>query len=84
MNEQTRRVSRDAEVLGGTAVFTGTRVPVQTLFDYLAGGQPLDEFLDDLLSAPSNRLVDLQSLMGEAQAKLASANSGDIIRITRR
>jgi uncharacterized protein (DUF433 family) len=35
------------EYLGGEPVFTGTRVPVQTLFDYLEGGDPLDEFLDD-------------------------------------
>jgi uncharacterized protein (DUF433 family) len=33
--------------LGGTAVFAGTRVPVQALFDYLEAGDPLDEFLED-------------------------------------
>lgn len=38
---------RDPEVLGGTAVFRGTRVPFQALLDYLEGGQTLDEFLDD-------------------------------------
>lgn len=37
----------DPEVLGGTPVFAGTRVPVQALLDYLKGGHPLDEFLDD-------------------------------------
>jgi len=37
----------DPEVLGGTAVFRGTRVPFQTLLDYLEGGQTLQEFLDD-------------------------------------
>jgi uncharacterized protein (DUF433 family) len=35
----------DPEVLGGTPVFLGTRVPVQALFDYLEGGETLDEFL---------------------------------------
>jgi uncharacterized protein (DUF433 family) len=35
------------EYLGGEPVFTGTRVPVQALFDYIEGGDPLDEFLDD-------------------------------------
>jgi uncharacterized protein (DUF433 family) len=35
----------DPEILGGTPVFVGTRVPVQTLFDYLEGGETLDEFL---------------------------------------
>ncbi len=35
----------DPDVLSGTPVFVGTRVPVQSLFDYLAGGETLDEFL---------------------------------------
>jgi uncharacterized protein (DUF433 family) len=43
-------ITRDTDVLGGTPVFTGTRVPIQTLFDYLAAGQPLDDFLDDFPS----------------------------------
>lgn len=40
-------IVRDREILGGTPVFAGMRVPVQTLFDYLGAGDPLDEFLDD-------------------------------------
>lgn len=40
-------VVSDPEVLGGTPVFRGTRVPFQTLLDYLEGGQNLLEFLDD-------------------------------------
>jgi uncharacterized protein (DUF433 family) len=38
-------VSRDPGVLGGTAVFSGTRVPVQTLLDYLEAGESIDDFL---------------------------------------
>lgn len=38
-------VHSDPDILGGTPVFVGTRVPVQTLFDYLEGGETLDEFL---------------------------------------
>ena len=37
----------DPEILGGTVVFKGTRVPMQNLIDYLEGGYTLDEFLDD-------------------------------------
>ena len=37
---------RDPEILGGTPVFRGTRVPIQNLFDYLAAGDSLDQFLD--------------------------------------
>jgi uncharacterized protein (DUF433 family) len=40
-------ISRSPEILSGTPVFTGTRVPVQSLLDYLAGGHPLEEFLED-------------------------------------
>jgi uncharacterized protein (DUF433 family) len=42
-----RVIHCDPEILGGTPVFVGTRVPVQALFDYLEGHHPLDEFLDD-------------------------------------
>jgi uncharacterized protein (DUF433 family) len=40
-------ITRDPEVLGGTPVFRGTRVPFQALLDCLEGGQTLDDFLDD-------------------------------------
>ena len=40
-------IVRDPNILGGTPVFNGTRVPFQTLLDYLEGGQTLDEFLED-------------------------------------
>ena len=46
MNERNL-IERTNDVLGGTPVFGGTRVPVQTLVDYLEGGDSLDEFLDD-------------------------------------
>jgi uncharacterized protein (DUF433 family) len=44
---QHKLITSDREILGGIPVFTGTRVPVKTLFDYLEQGHPLDEFLDD-------------------------------------
>ena len=40
-------IARDPDMLGGTPVFRGTRVPLQALLDYLEGGQTLTEFLDD-------------------------------------
>lgn len=40
-------ITKDPDLLGGTPVFGGTRVPFQALLDYLEGGQTLDEFLDD-------------------------------------
>ena len=39
-------ISRDPEIMHGTPVFRGTRVPVQTLFEYLEGGETLEDFLE--------------------------------------
>jgi uncharacterized protein (DUF433 family) len=55
-------ITRDADILGGTPVFTGTRVPVQTLFDYLAAGQPLDAFLDDFPSVNRDQATTVLEL----------------------
>ena len=38
-------IVRDPDILGGSPVFRGTRVPIQALFDYLEGGETLEEFL---------------------------------------
>jgi uncharacterized protein (DUF433 family) len=38
-------IHRDPDILGGSLVFVGTRVPVRSLFDYLEGGESIDEFL---------------------------------------
>jgi uncharacterized protein (DUF433 family) len=45
-----RQVSIDPEIMSGTPVFAGTRVPIQNLFDYIEGGEDLSEFLDDFPS----------------------------------
>ena len=50
-------ICRDPDVLGGTPVFGGTRVPFQALLDYLEGGQTLNEFLDGFPSASREAAV---------------------------
>jgi uncharacterized protein (DUF433 family) len=50
-------VHSDPEILGGTPVFRGTRVPFQTLLDYIEGGDPLDEFLEDFPSVSRAQAV---------------------------
>ena len=45
--KQSSVVHSDPDILGGTPVFIGTRVPVQALIDYIEGGHSLEEFLDD-------------------------------------
>jgi len=47
MTSNDHGIVRDPDILGGTPVFRGTRVPFQTLLDYVEGGDTLDEFLDD-------------------------------------
>ena len=47
------------DVMGGTPVFAGTRVPIQTLLEYLEGGRPLDEFLDDFPTVKREQTVAL-------------------------
>jgi uncharacterized protein (DUF433 family) len=46
MSQETL-IQRSEDILGGTPVFAGTRVPIQTLFAYIEEGDTLDEFLDD-------------------------------------
>jgi len=47
MAPKKRLVHSDPEIMSGTPVFVGTRVPVRALFDYIEGGETLDEFLED-------------------------------------
>jgi len=49
-------VHSDPKIMSGTPVFVGTRVPVQTLLDYLEAGQPLSEFLEDFRPCPKSKL----------------------------
>lgn len=49
----------DPEILGGTPVFVGTRVPVSTLLEYLEAGDPLDEFLEDFPSVGRAQAIAL-------------------------
>jgi len=47
----------DSDILGGTPVFVGTRVPIQSLFDYLEGGETLDEFLRQFPSVKRDQAI---------------------------
>ena len=50
-------VHSDPDIPGGTPVFVGTHVPFQALIDYLEGGHPLDEFLDDFPSVTREQAI---------------------------
>lgn len=67
----TSPVISSPEILGGTPVFRGTRVPVKTLFDYLSAGDSLTEFLDDFPSVSQElamRVLELAEAGIMAQA----------------
>lgn len=57
MTEKARIIHSDPDILGGTPVFVGTRVPVKTLLDFLEGGDRLDEFLDDFPSVTREQAI---------------------------
>ena len=59
-------IQRSDDILGGTPVFAGTRVPIQTLFDYIEEGDSLDEFLDDFPSVSREHAVKVLEEMKEA------------------
>jgi uncharacterized protein (DUF433 family) len=50
-------VSRDPEIMSGALCFTGTRVPVQNLFDYIEGSSSLEQFLEDFPSVSREQAV---------------------------
>ena len=60
----------DPEILGGTVVFKGTRVPLQNLIDYLEGGYSLEEFLGDFPSVTRRQAIEG---LEEARALLTEA-----------
>lgn len=66
MSDRTPPVHVDPGILGGAPVFVGTRVPFQTLIDYLGGGQPLDEFLEDFPSVSREQAVVALKLAAQA------------------
>ncbi len=61
--------------MGGTAVFAGTRVPVQTLLDYVKAGETLDAFLDDFPTVQRNVAIEFLEMAKDAllAAELKSA-----------
>jgi uncharacterized protein (DUF433 family) len=72
MAPPARVVHSDPDILGGTPVFVGTRVPAQALVDYLEGGYPLGEFLDDFPSVSREQAIAALELAREALLRAAA------------
>ena len=70
----TNVTHRDPDILSGSLVFVGTRVPVRSLFDYLEGGESIDEFLHQLPSVKREfaiKVLDAASETVAADANIA-------------
>jgi uncharacterized protein (DUF433 family) len=65
MHDAKRVVHSDPEILGGTPVFVGTRVPVRNLIDFLEAGDSLDDFLTSFPSVSRDQAVAALELAGE-------------------
>ena len=68
------QISIDPEIMSGTPVFAGTRVPVQNLFDYIEGGEDLVEFLDDFPSVSREAAVEV--------LEMAKQNSSLLLQVS--
>lgn len=58
-------IEKTDDILGGTPVFVGTRVPVQTLFDYLGAGDSIDRFLEHFPTVQREQVVSLLNQLGK-------------------
>jgi uncharacterized protein (DUF433 family) len=63
-------VSQSTDILGGTPVFAGTRVPIQTLIDYLEGGESIDDFLKGFPTVTREQVV---AFLEEAKTRVVAA-----------
>jgi uncharacterized protein (DUF433 family) len=57
MAKNSQVITRSPEIMGGTPVFAGTRVPVQTLLDYLKAGESINDFLDGFPTVTREQVI---------------------------
>ena len=70
-------INIDPEILGGTPVFNGTRVPIKNLFDYLEAGHSIDYFLEDFESVKRDqvlRLLEVSQRLLESSSNILHEN----------
>ncbi len=70
-------INIDKEILGGTPVFYGTRVPIKNLFDYLETGESIESFLSDFEGVSKNqvvRLLEMSQKLIETSSNILNEN----------
>jgi uncharacterized protein (DUF433 family) len=65
-------ITSSADIMGGTPVFAGTRVPVQTLLDYLKAGESIDDFLDGFPTVTREQVIAVLEEAKEINAAFVS------------
>ena len=65
-------ITSSPDVMGGTPVFAGTRVPVQTLIDYIKGGESIDDFLDGFPTVTRTQVIDFLEEAEEQIVKMVA------------
>ncbi len=67
-------ITIDPETMGGTPVFTGSRVPIQFLFEYLEYGETIEEFLENYPGITKEQVMEVLHLAGELVTKEKALN----------
>ena len=70
-------INIDSEILGGTPVFSGTRVPIKNLFDYLKTGETIEVFLEDFEGVSRNQVIkvlDMSQKLIETSSNILNEN----------
>lgn len=73
-------INVDAEIMNGTPVFWGTRVPVKNLFDYLESGETLEQFLDDFPSVKKKQAIGALEIAQRLLTKSSEILNESIVR----
>ena len=72
MFRDTKLISISDEVMGGTPVFTNTRVPMQTFLDYLKAGESIDDFLDGFPTVTREQVIFFLEELGRTYFSVAA------------
>ena len=65
-------ITSSPDVMGGTPVFSGTRVPIQTLIDYIKGGESIDDFLDGFPTVTRDQIIAFLEEAKEQMIKMVA------------
>ena len=71
MELKLKVIQQSPEIMGGTPVFENTRVPIQTLFDYLEAGDTIDEFIEDFPTVIKTQVIEVMEYIRKQISSVA-------------